>query len=609
MLSQAAIKEYVEIRAFLPLPSIFDSTPDVVRNLLYSALQVKALQNLYMEARGRSTKSLSQNVLDTLQVTVDVSVQDLALIPQTGPLLLVANHPFGFLDGLILDAVLLQVRPNVKILTNDVLCHLRELHERFIPVRVLGAQAPSDHVKSVRQVVHYLREGNGVAVFPAGTVSHWSSEQRRITDSSWSTLAVRCAKSVYAPIVPVFFVGKNSVLFQTAGLLHPGLRTARLPGELLNKRGRKVEVRIGTPILPAELSHDRHRATAYVRARTYMLGHRTPARQQVHTYSKRRSSSHPSFIRRDAGLEVTTGIRREIEELDKNGQKIVENDTYAVYAEQGRRIPFLLGELGRLREITYRLVGEGTGHAINLDEWDSEYTHLVLWHKSNSSIAGSYRLAWTTDVFARTTIKGLYTSALFRYSSEFFNRLGPAVELGRSFICPEYQKEYAPLLLLWQAIARCIARRPESHVLFGAVSISASYSEVSRELMVHFLRERCFRDDLAPFVIPKQPFRRRFLRKEEARIMTESSGKIDDLPIGDIDRVDGVPILLRQYLRLGGKVAGFNTDPKFSNVLDGLLIVDLCDTEPKLLAKYMGVERSHEFLRSARLCGLAQREG
>ncbi len=311
--------------------------------------------------------------------------------------------------------------------------------------------------------------------------------------------------------------------------------------------------------------------------------------------------SFPLSRREEPAARTTPGVFTEIDQLEKQGRSVLENDQYVVYEEKGSQIPHLLRELGRLRERTFRLVGEGTRQALDMDGWDSHYTHLILWHKGNSSIAGSYRLAWTNDVLPKAGVKGLYTSSLFRYTPQFFTGLGPAVELGRSFICPEYQKDYAPLLLLWQSISRCVAQRPDSHILFGAVSISASYSEASRGLMVQFMRERCFRHDLASFVAPKQPFRPRFLREEEVRAITGSFGKIDDLPISDFDKMDGIPILLRQHLRLGGKVAAFNLDPKFSHTLDGLLILDLCDTAPKLLARYMGTERSAAFLEHVQL--------
>lgn len=591
---------------FIPLPAVLGSTPDLVREFIDSALQLKALLRLYQDARGGSSHALSQNVLDTLQVSIQVSAQDLDRIPKTGPVVVLSNHPFGLLDGMVLDAVLLQARPDIKILTNAILCRLNELQERFIPVDVFNAKGGSDNLKAVRQVIDALRRGHGVAAFPAGEVSHWNSQQRRVTDGPWSSFAIRCARQTKAAVVPVFFEGSNSVLFQVAGMLHPGLRTARLPGELLNKHGRQVEVRIGTPISPWELPPDDQRATAYVRARTYMLSHRTSPQGALRVPFLKSPFSLTLPLGNPQAIAPSTGeFRREIEALSRKRKTIFENDSYAVYEERGDQIPGLLEELGRLRELTFRIVGEGTGKALDVDKWDRHYTHLILWHKANAAITGSYRLAWTGDVLLSRGVQGLYTSALFRYSTEFFARLGPAVELGRSFICPEYQKDYAPLLVLWQAIARCVARRPEAHILFGAVSINALYSEASRELMVQFLRERCFRQDLAPFVTPRKAFRSRLIGKEEAKVITESFNKIDDLPIGDISSVAGIPILLRHYLRLGGRLAAFNVDPKFSYALDGLLILNLRETAPKLLGKYMGAEQSAAFLEHVRLAATA----
>ena len=275
----------------------------------------------------------------------------------------------------------------------------------------------------------------------------------------------------------------------------------------------------------------------------------------------------------------------EIERLHPIAKCIVENDKYAVYIEQGDRLPLLLPEVGRLRELTFRQVGEGCGKPRDVDCFDSYYKHLILWHKKSSAIAGSYRLA--------------YTSRLFRYAPDFFTKLGSAVELGRSFITPEHQKDYAPLLLLWQAIARYVAQRPDAPILFGAVSISAMYTETSRNMMVQFLREHSFRNDLAALITPRRPFRSRSIRQCELPVITRCLQDVEDLPISDIEPHAGIPVLLRQYLRLGGKVAAFNVDAKFSNVLDALLILDLREAPLKLLTKYMGRETSEAFLRRA----------
>jgi putative hemolysin len=248
-------------------------------------------------------------------------------------------------------------------------------------------------------------------------------------------------------------------------------------------------------------------------------------------------------------------------------------------------------------------VGEGTGKALDLDSFDVYYTHLVLWHKQKRCIAGGYRLAWTEDVLPSRGLAGLYTFTLFRFAPEFFETIGPAVELGRTFVCSEFQKDYAPLMLLWQAIGRSIAARPQAAVLFGAVSISANYSAAAVELMVEFLRRRRLRPDLARLVTARRPFRWRLTRAADIRLAAACMSEIEDLavPLADIDDSCDVPVLLRQYVRLGGRIAAFSLDRNFSNVLDGLLVVDLRETTPKLLAKYMGADSAAAFLRQS--CG------
>ena len=459
------------------------------------------------------------------------------------------------------------------------------------------------NVKSLRKVVSLLRKGNGIAVFPAGEVSHWRKEFRRVTDPPWSSLVARCATLSDVPVLPLYFTGENSLGFQLAGLIHPRLRTARLPGELLNKRNRTVEVRVGALIKASELRKfdSIEKATDYLRARTYMLGHRKPG---IAGNAPQPVRGLPLFSITVPGHSTDTESRilSEITQLERQGNIAVENDEYAVYLAQGNRIPNLLQEVGRLREVTFRAAGEGTGYARDLDNCDSYYHHLILWNKGLKQVVGSYRLAWTTDVLSKFGISGLYTSTLFRFQPAFFSRLGPALELGRSFIRPEFQKEYAPLLLLWQAIARTAAGRPDAPVLFGAVSISNEYSEASRELIVQFVSRHGFRTDLAPLAIPRHPFRSRLTKGFEFSTMSQCLQDLDGLagPISDIGDGSGVPVLLRQYFKLGGKVAGFNVDRSFSNALDGLLIVDLRETDPRMLDRYMGADVAGEFRKQIR---------
>jgi putative hemolysin len=575
-----------------PLATLVEQQPLLVRGLVRSVLRVEDLARLYTHARAQHQQSLAAGVLHGLEIKVEIDTADLAKIPKSGPLVVVANHPFGLLDGLVLQDILQRARPDIKLLANDMLCDLPEVRDQLIPVDVFADRASARNVRTVRQTLRWLSEGHGIALFPSGVVSHWNQNERRIADPEWSTFPVRCARVSRSPILPIYFVGRNSLAFHVAGFIHPRLRTASLPIELLNKRGATVQIRIGKPIAHGELADaaDDTAAIAHVRTRVYLLQNRRPARK----------SNTPHYLglpSRARSLQPicapVSGVEQEIEQLARGGKLLVQNDYYAAYKEIGHRIPRLVSEIGRLREITFREVHEGTGMCSDLDEFDPCYTHLILWHKQTAGVAGAYRLTWTAD--ARSAAD-LYTSNLFRYAPEFFSTIGPAVELGRSFITPEHQREYAPLLLLWQAIARCVADRPDSPVLFGAVSISTSYPTAAREMIVQFLRERSFRTDLSPFVSPRRAFHPRLIRNEEMQSVIRCLQDLDDLPIEDLGPDEGVPVLLRQYLRLGGQVAAFNVDAKFSDVLDALLIVDLRLTPRRLLARYMGTDMCTRFL-------------
>jgi putative hemolysin len=267
------------------------------------------------------------------------------------------------------------------------------------------------------------------------------------------------------------------------------------------------------------------------------------------------------------------------------------NEEFAVYLAAAEAIPNVLREIGRLRELTFRGAGEGTGNPLDLDRFDPHYLHLFLWSNAAREVAGAYRLGPTAELLPRFGVRGLYSNTLFHFSPELFERTGPALELGRSFIRPEYQKQYAPLLLLWKGITQYVAAHPECAVLFGAVSISNDYSAASRSLLVSLLETR--QDaSLAHLVRARRPYRRSHGSPWQPRDVGELSG-----PIADLER-DGkaVPILIKQYLKAGGCVLGFNIDPHFSNVVDALMMADLRRAPGPLLERYMGRKGAAAFL-------------
>jgi putative hemolysin len=434
-------------------------------------------------------------------------------------------------------------------------------------------------------------------MFPAGEVSHWQMPTAQIADPEWNETAVRLLRRTGAAALPVYFCGHNSVGFQLMGMLHPKLRTAFLLQEFLRQKDKTVEVRVGSAIPPDSLTaigNDRE-AVEYLRWRTYLLARRSKLNASWSTALRSRLASR---IQLPVALGVPAEfLAEEVARIPKD-RCLAESGELAVYVGTAREMPHLLHEVGRLRELTFRKVGEGTGKSRDLDTFDDYYWHIVLWHKTKQELVGAYRAGDTAEILAERGISGLYTSTLFHYDERVFQKLGPAMELGRSFVRPEYQRQYAPLLLLWKGIARMVARRPQIPVLFGAVSISNAYNEASRELIYRFFEARMHEDELAGLIEPRRPFRPAALRRWDCRGMSQVLRDLDELsqPITDVEADGkGLPILLRQYAKVGGKLLGFNVDRKFSNVLDGLVVVDLRKTEAAVLERYMGRENAARF--------------
>jgi len=566
-------------------------------------LPVDRVRELYRRVRRSPEGFGLENLLAEMRVELRVNAADTARIPATGPVVVVANHPFGMLDGAVLAVLLTRVRPDVKVMTNYLLRDVPELARHCIFVNpfesggtVRGSSSDVNR-RAVREALAWLQDGGMLAVFPAGEVSHWQFPQAEIADPAWNDTAARLIRRTGAAALPVYFCGRNSVGFHLFGMIHPRLRTAFLLQEFLQQEGRTVEVRVGGEI-PGEsvgsIADDRE-AIEYLRWRTYLLARRS--RPETSWPEAVRSTISAKVQERVAAAEPAATLAAELSQL-ADDRCLVENGDLAVYLAKADETPRMLQELGRLREVTFRLAGEGTGKGRDLDRFDRYYWHVLLWHKSKQQLVGAYRAGNTAEIVAEYGVNGLYTSTLFRYDARVFEKIGPALELGRSFVRPEYQRQYAPLLLLWKGIARLLTTHAEVPVLFGAVSISNDYSKASREMIYRFFEARMQEDELAGLIEPHCPFRPAGLRPWDCRGMCHALRDLEELsqPITDVESDGkGLPILLRQYAKIGGKLIGFNVDRNFSNVLDGLVVVDLRKTEPALLERYMGREAAARF--------------
>ena len=563
--------------------------------LLKKFLQIDRLESTYRKARGSGPETtFVDNLLHELQVTCHMDPSDIARIPTTGAVVAVANHPFGMLEGAVLSAALSRMRPDIKIMTNRLLAGLPELEAGCIFVDPFHrATSTRANIAPLKEAIRWLRSGGMLLIFPAGEVSHWDFAHGGVADPEWSETVARLIGITRSAALPIFISGRNSLAFQILGVVHPNLRTSSLPAELLNKRGKTVEVRIGR-VIPFEAVSgigDDSEATRYLRWRTYALARRGEIIWRWKALPFRKAPVEPEAPR--------DKLIREIERLPAD-RLLLDSGDLAVYLATASEAPGVLQEIGRLREITFRAVGEGTGREIDLDIYDSYYQHLFLWHKSNREVVGAYRVAASQDILRRFGLKGLYTNTLFHFDARLFQRVGPALELGRSFIRQEYQKQYAPLLALWKGILAHIGRsHPEIAVLYGAVSISADYHPLSRQLLAQFLLAQNGSDGLGGLVAPRRPFRPRAARSCDIEAIVRLVPSLDHLSnvIADIEADGkGAPILLRHYAKLGARLLGFNVDSKFSDALDGLILVDLRKTDPNLLARYMGKERSTAFL-------------
>ena len=549
--------------------------------------------------------AVAEYALRELRVEVRLGPAELDRIPPAGGVVITANHPFGGLDGLLAIAAIGHRRRDLRILANAELARIEGLRALIIPVDPFGGpQAARANMAGMRQALRWLAGGGALLVFPAGEVSHLRLRSASITDPPWSAGTARLVRLAGVPVVPLFVAGSNSVLFQIAGLLHPRLRTLLLPAELANKAGARVQARIGAAIGQAQYRHigsDEHLA-AFLRLRTYGL----QAEVEPGTDGSRRADREVEPVA--AGVEPER-VAREIEALPA-ASLLASAGSLRVHLASAKEIPWTLQELGRLRELTFRAVGEGTGRSSDIDLFDDYYEHLVLWDADTRRIAGGYRIGRTDVICRRFGRRGLYTSTLFDYGDLFLRLLGPALELGRSFVRVEYQRSFGALMLLWKGIAEYVGRSPRYCRLIGPVSISNDYQPLSRELQVAFLRDRLL-DPLTASLRPKRAFRGRLSLRSlglEPRWPTDID-QLSRLIAGLEPDGKGAPVLLRQYLRLGGRVLGFNIDPGFADSLDCLILVDLRKTEPRVLRKYMSESAWARFQRKHRTRSLRGGDG
>ena len=556
--------------------------------LVAHAVALTPIGRAYARASAADpTAEFSSRALRELDVAIAVDDEDLRHIPATGPLVIVANHPFGALDGLLLLEIVGRIRSDAKVLSNQLLERVPPLRNRLLLVDVFGdrSSAVPRNSRVLRAAWRWLAQGGCLGVFPAGEVAHRATGGR-VVDSDWHFTAAELAMRVGATVVPLFIAGENSRLFRAAGRVHPLLRTALLPRELWSKRHSRIEIKIGASVAPNTLASlsDAAGRTRLLRSRVDALAERTGANGDMSPIAR------PQPIAERAMAAV---IDANIAAL--HAHVLIETDAFQVIYARAADLPAVLPEIGRLRELTFRLAGEGSGLSRDLDRFDDTYRHLFVWDRRRREIAGAYRVGATDEVTADKGVDGLYTRTLFDYDQSLLERIGPALELGRTFVQPEYQRDFSPLMLLWKGISRLVARDPRYRRLFGVVSISDHYTSVTRQMLLKFLQTTRFDSDLGRMVRakhPPAPARSDFVDSTTVERLEDVCALVRSLEADGKD----MPVLLRQYLKLNARLLGFSVDPSFGNVLDGLVVVDLADVEPAILSRYMGRSEARAFI-------------
>ncbi len=514
-----------------------------------------------------------ERTLDVLGASYRINPQERENIPVDGPLLVVANHPLGMVDALALLHLVGAVRPDVRILGNDWLALIKPLQRLLLPVDVFGKGAAS----KLRNIYRALDNGEALIVFPAGEVSRLGPGGLR--DGTWSDGFARLALRSKAPVLPVHMAARNSAIFYGLSMLAKPLSTAMLPREAVAPTRQRIGFSVGALVSAEELAQrsdgDPAQAAKLMRRHVYRVG-----RRRGLIFGGQAPLAHPEPTER-----VVAGLAAEAEKLADLA------DGKQVMLFKGAADSPVLREIGRLRELTFRKVGEGTGARRDLDVYDAYYEHLVLWDPAALRIVGSYRFGHGGRIIAERGLASLYTASLFNYSPTLESRLAQGLELGRSFIAPAYWKSRA-LDQLWQGIGLYLQRHPELRYLFGPVSMSVNLPREAREWIAaahqHYFGAPGLASARQPFVISRdvvEMVRAALVGLEPSAGLGKLKHHLDALGVS-------LPVLYRQYVDLvepqGVQFLDFGEDPGFSGCVDGLVMLDLANLKPAKRARYLG---------------------
>ena len=548
-----------------------------VASAAYRLLELEKVNRVHHKYHDSFGPEFSAHVLEDVGIRYEVPPEQLDRIPWEGGFITVSNHHYGSLDGMILSSMVGSRRPDYKILTTFFLSLIPSLKDSFIGVDNFSSGGAKS-ISGIRAALGHIGEQHPLGLFPAGEVGTWQRGKNKssvkdgkiVEDIPWAENIVKLIKKSGFPVIPIFFEGGNSESFHVLGKIHPRLRTARLIHEVFNKPGKVIRVRIGQPISPADIAAmDIPTLGKFLRNRTYAL----EGQLQESTPPSTQTAMAPVVDPVPADE-----VRAEMAKMDRF--LLFENGDYRGYLIPAPEAPVVMRELYRLREETFRAIGEGTGFALDTDEYDAYYKQMVLWNVPNQEIVGAYRLGFGPEIMKEHGGRpGFYSDTLVRYGDKAEQFLSRSMELGRSFVAQKYQREIQPLRLLLTGLAVSVLKDPQLEYYSGPVSISNDIPHFYKSLIVDYVRKNYPMPDAERIALPSHPFEPDFLAVNPDNLRI-ASGNIDALDRALLALSDGkyrLPVLVRKYFSCGAKLVCFNVDPLFCDSLDGLIFLKYSD--------------------------------
>ena len=523
------------------------------------------------QMQGLSKEAFADKLLDIQSITLENAESLLAAIPSEGPVVLASNHPFGGIEGVILARLISQKRPDLKVFANKGLKVFKELEDFFIFTNPLAPNDPKN-APSIRQAMRHVKAGNALLIFPAGRVSYYQTQYADIAEHEWNKLVYALTQQANAVLLPIFVQGQNRPIFYRMGRIYYRLRLLMLARELLANRARNIRLDHGHALrLPADLPAQQGADLA--RALSYANDSRWQYTWPKDKYTELKPLAEP---------QQTDALRAELDALPAS-QHLAQVGEFSVYWAMQDQAPSCVLEIARLRERVFRMHNEGSGEPLDTDGFDATYTHLFVWHHASQQIIGAYRMGRTDVLQAKHGLDGLYLHKMFAFAPEFVNQQEPCLELGRSFIIPEFQRSPQGLFMLWRGIGEFANQFPQYRVLYGTVSISKLYTPQSVAVIEHGLI------DAAEHVSPRASFPFALHPQLQAFDAQHGLKPFVEIFMQSLEADGkGLPVLAKQYQKLGAKFHALGIDKSFNDTPGLLLSVEMRNVPARVQKRYLG---------------------